>query len=175
MKVVADTSPLIFLAKIRRLDLVPRLLGNDIRVARSVSMEALARETYPEEGRILEAFFDSCSVEEVRHQRRFALALSRADNDTLTAAVGWPADILLCDDRLVRMTAETEGVKTLGTLGLILKAMSRGFFSRIETRQLVDALVREHGFRISIEVYQAVIGRIELNGPRTSRSGHGQG
>ena len=115
MSVVADASPLIFMAKVRRLDLVQRLLGNDIRLAYSVRRETLAHEADPAESSVLEAFFAHCSVEEVRHQRRFAIALSRADNDTLTLAVRCRASILLCDDRLLRAMAETEGIRPLGT------------------------------------------------------------
>ena len=161
MTAVADASPLIFLAKVRRLDLVEKLLGKDIRVARSVRGEILAHGADPEETRILEAFLARCSVEDVRHPRRFALALSRADNDCLTLAVRCRATAILCDDRLLRLTAETEGIRPIGTLGLVLRALRRGILSKAETKQLVDVLVRAHGFRISIEVYQAVVAQIE--------------
>jgi len=49
MIVVADASPLIFLAKIRRLALVPRLLGRDIRVPRAVRDEVLPPGVDPAE------------------------------------------------------------------------------------------------------------------------------
>jgi len=161
--VVVDASPLIFLAKVRRLDLVQRLLGSDVRVAHSVREETLAPGADPAEREALELFFGRCSVEVVRSQRRFAVALSRADNDTLTLAVRRRAATLVCDDRLLRLMAEAEGIRPLGTLGLILRAMGEGVLSRSETRQLVDVLVRVHGFRISIEIYQAVVARIEVH------------
>ena len=161
MSVVSDASPLIFLAKVRRLDLMQKVLGNDVRVTQSVRNETLLHKVDPEEARILEAFFALCAVEDVRPQRRFALALSRADNDTLSLAVRCRAAMLVCDDRLLRAMAEAEGIRPLGTLGLVLRAMRKGLLSKSETRRLVDVPVRVHGFRISIEVYQSVVAQID--------------
>ena len=48
-----------------------------------------------------------------------------------------------------------------GTLGILLRAADRGDLSSDEARQLVALLVREHRFRISIEVFQAVQARLD--------------
>ena len=160
MRFVADASPLIFLAKVRRLDLLRSLLGNEWLAASSVRAEALVLTMESEETRELKAFFDSCSVETVRHPRRYAPALSAADNDTLTLAVRRKADLLLCDDRILRLAAQAEGIRPLGTLGVLLGAMNAGLLPAADTRRLVDALVGLHGFRIGIEVYQSVLARI---------------
>jgi predicted nucleic acid-binding protein len=164
MTVVIDASPLIFLAKLRRLELVEKLLGSAIRVASSVREETLAPGVDPGEAMVLEAFFARCTVEGVRRRQRFALAMSRPDNDTLSLAVQRRADILVCDDRIVRLMAEAEGIRSLGTLGILLRSMREGLLSSAETRQHVDALIRLHGFRIGIELYQSVIAQIDLHG-----------
>jgi hypothetical protein len=166
MIVVADASPLIFLAKIRRLDVVHRLLGHDIRVPRQVRDEILAPNIDPAEERELQTFLDSCRIEVVRHPRRFASAMSQADNAALTLAVRVRADILLCDDRVTRLMAEAEGIRPLGTLGVLLRALQQGLLSALETRNLVDLLIRSHSFRIGIEVYQAVLAEIESHALR---------
>ena len=159
MRVVVDASPAIFLAKVRRLDWVHALFGPDVRVAPAVREEALAPGVDAGEAAALEAFFAACSVERVR-RRSFASSMSVADNETLSLAVECRAELLLCDDRVLRMMAEAEGIRPMGTLGVLLHALRAGLLSREEARRLLDALVRLHGFRIGIEVYQAVLARI---------------
>jgi len=160
MIVIADASPLIFLAKIRQLDLVHRLLGQDIRVPRPVHREVMRPGIDPVERDTLESFFTDCTIEVVPRPRSFASAMSTADNAALTLAIRSKADLLLCDERVTRTVAETEGVRSLGTLGILLLAMRNGLLPRIETRRLVDLLVSTHGFRIGVELYQAVLGEI---------------
>ncbi len=72
MIVVADASPLIFLAKLKRLELIPRLLGHDIRVPRRVYREVLGPRVESVERSVLELFFSGCSIEVVRRPRRYA-------------------------------------------------------------------------------------------------------
>jgi uncharacterized protein len=158
--VVADASPLIFLAKVRRLELVPTVLGQDIRVPKAVAAEVLARGSDPVEEELLRAFLLRCSVETVRQPQRYASAMSQADNEALTLAIRVRAGLLLCDDRITRRMAETEGIRPMGTLGLLLRAMRQGVLSSGETRKLVDCLVDSHGFRIGIGVYREVLKEI---------------
>jgi predicted nucleic acid-binding protein len=159
--VVADASPLIFLAKVRRLELVVALWGRDIRVPRRVADEVLAVGADPVEVEVLEAFLRQCRVETVRQPRRFAAAMSQADNEVLTMAVRAGAWVLLCDDKLMRRLAEAEGIRPVGTLGVLLKAMQQQLLSPRDTRTLLDRLVESHDFRIGIGVYQSVLRAIE--------------
>ena len=157
MIVVADASPLIFLAKVRRLELIVKLWGPDIRVPRSVADEVLAVGADPVEVEVLAGFLRTCCVETVRQPRRFALAMSQADNEALTLAVRVGAGLLLCDDKLTRRMAEAEGVRPMGTLGVLLKAMQQQLLSPLDTKTLINRLVDSHDFRIGIGVYQAVL------------------
>lgn len=166
MIVVADASPLIFLAKVRHLALLRELLGSDILVPLAVSHEILVPGLDQAETDVLEAFLASCSVEPVPRPRTFANAMSATDNAALTLAVRRRADMLLCDDRVTRLMAETEGIRPLGTLGVLLRAMREGLLAPGETRRLIDLLVGTHNFRIGIELYQAVLGEIERGSGR---------
>jgi predicted nucleic acid-binding protein len=157
MIVVADASPLIFLAKIRRLDLVHALLAQDGRLPQAVYHEVLAGPVDPVEREALERFLMDCLVEPVKRPRRFASAMSVADNAALTLALRCKADLLLCDERVTRSMAEMEGVRPLGTLGILLRAARNKFISRKEAKRLIDLLVSDHNFRIGVEVYQAVL------------------
>lgn len=157
MIVVADASPLIFLNKLRQLELLHRLLGDDIRIPTVVRDEVLPPDLDPIEAESLASFVAACTIDPVRRPRQFARAMSAADSAALTLALRVGADVLLCDERLTRIVAETEGIRPLGTLGVLLKAHRADLLSREETHELVDQLVGRHGFRISVDLYQAVL------------------
>lgn len=161
MIVVADASPLIFLAKVRRLGLIRRLLGGDLLVPRPVRAEVLAPGVDPAERELLEAFLAHCVLASVRRPRSFASAMSPADNAALTLAVRKKADLLLCDERVTRTMAAAEGIRPLGTLGILLRARRRGLMLTAETRRVVDLLVSTHGFRIGIELYQKILAELD--------------
>jgi predicted nucleic acid-binding protein len=167
--VIADASPVIFLGKLRRLDLLPSLLGRDIRMPATVRDEVMAPGLEPAERDQLLAFIKTCRVEAVRQPRRFATAMSAADNEALTLALRSQAGLLLCDDRITRRMAEAEGVPTLGTLGVLLRSSRQGRLSTAAARRCVDGLIRSHAFRIGIEVYQAVLVELERQAHRTSK------
>lgn len=161
MIVVADASPLILLGKIRKLDLLFRLFGNDMRIPQAVVREVLTPNTEPSERRVLEDFINAVQVVEVTRPRAFARAMSAADNAVLTLAVREKTDIVLCDERITRTMAEAEGRRPIGTMGVLLRAMRKQIVSRSETRQDVDRLINTYRFRIGIEVYQAILAEIE--------------
>jgi predicted nucleic acid-binding protein len=165
MIVVADASPLIFLGKLRCLNLLHELFGRDIRIPRAVRDEVLCKGIDPIEEEVLQEFLGTCRVETVAHPKRFARAMSRADNEALTLALRCRADRLLCDESATRLMAEAEGVRPVGTLGVLLLAMRQGNLTPAVTRRHVDALVRDHGFRMGIDLYQAVVARIEQGTP----------
>ena len=161
MTVVADASPLILLGKVRRLALIHRVLGGDVVIPRQVRDEVLARPLDPAESDELHRFLATVRMERVDRPRAFAAGMSRADNAALTLAVRLGADLLLTDDRTVRRLAAVEGIRPLGTLGVLLRAVRRGLVERAEVRRLVDDLVRSHGFRIGVELYAEVIREID--------------
>ena len=163
MIVVADASPLIFLAKVRQLDLLHGLPGRDIRIPRPVHREVVVPGLDPIEREVLESFLASCTIEAVPRPRSFASAMSAADSAALTLAVRVKASILLCDERVTRIMAQAEGIRPLGTLGVLLRARRQGLLTRSEALGAVDLLVRTHSFRIGVELYQAILGEIGSN------------
>ncbi len=119
MVVVADASPLIFLAKLRQLGIVFRVLGRDVRIPKRVVDEILAPGIDPAEARELERFIDACAIETVRRPRSFASGMSQSDNAALMLAIRSKADVLLCNERMTRLMATAEGVRPMGTLGVL--------------------------------------------------------
>lgn len=154
MITVCDASPLIFLAKIRRLELLPDLFPGEILVPDDVQRELVASPIPPAEEAVLETFLRSCQVVRIRPKGFRSTALSTADRTVLTLAVREGADRVLADDRLLRDLVEVEGMKPIGTLGVLVLAMRKKRLSAPETRSAIDELVRDHGFRIGIALYE---------------------
>ena len=104
-----------------------------------------------------------CESSDISRQDR-AIGADRppvSRNEVLTLALRRRASYLLSDDRLLRQLAVGEGLRPMGTLGILLKALERGLMTRIQARQWIEALVQQYQFRISIEVYDATLQRIE--------------
>ena len=81
--------------------------------------------------------------------------MSFADNCVLTLARKENADIILSDDRLLRRVAIMEGIRVIGTIGILLKATKKSILSAETAVDLLNRLVEEHNFRISTRVYEA--------------------
>ena len=160
MIIVADASPLIFLGKIGQLDLIGRLFPGTVLVPQSVRDEVLTGSISPVEEQSLRAFLKTCSLERVPNPKHHAGALSGADNEALTLAVRHRASLLLCDDRLLRQMAMVEGIRPMGTLGILLRSLDMSLLTRIQVRRFAENLIQQHQFRISIEVYDAIMQRL---------------
>ena len=160
MIIVADASPLIFLGKIGQLGLVPALFEGTIWIPASVRDELLAPPISPAEARTMGAFLGRCRIVRVTRPERFSTSMSRADSDALTLAIRKRADRLLADERLLRDMAVIEGIRPVGTLGVLLLAMQKGLLTAPQTRRCVDELIRDHHFRISIALYESALTHI---------------
>lgn len=163
MIIVADASPLIFLGKIGKLGLITQFFNCKILVPSLVRAEVLATPISPAEELALQSFLKSCQVVVVPKPTRYAAALSGADNAALTLAVRRKAAFLITDDRLLRQLAGGEGIRPMGTLGLLLRSMERGSLTRVEVRRTIETLIQQHQFRISIEVYDSILQKIEAS------------
>lgn len=115
--VVCDASPLIFLAKLDQLDLIPSVLGSRVFVLQCVVSEVLSASAKSVEGKRLNAFCNRAEVVDFEEPTTAAGALSRSDQLTLAWAVGNKADWIVADERLLRRVAIGEGVAVIGFLG----------------------------------------------------------
>lgn len=160
MIVVADAAPLIFLVKINQLVLIPTFCDGEILVPSKVRHEILGRGIPPDEERLLAVFLSKCKVVDVKKPDLFAKALSFADNCVLTLALDAEADILIADDRLLRKVAIMEGIRVIGTLGILIWATKKQLLSSKKAHHLLNELVEEHNFRISTAVYEVALSAI---------------
>lgn len=155
--VLCDASPLIFLAKLDRLDLIPRALEGDVCVLRCVADEVLGEGAGPFERQRLVTFLESAEMIEIEPPAEASGALSRCDRATLMWAIENRVDWLLADERLLRRIATANGIAVIGFLGLLLQAAKQKLIFPNEAKAAIDEAVSQHGCRISIALYQRLL------------------
>ena len=155
MPIVSNSSPLIALARIQRLDLVPAVLQSIL------IPPAVAREIEPS----IPALPAWASVR-VPSSKRPPLTsrgrLGDGEREAIALAIEIGADAVLIDERAGRRVAEEAGLKVIGTLGLLLEAKRAGHIGTIRAElnklletsfflspQLYDQLLRMAGEHVS--------------------------
>jgi predicted nucleic acid-binding protein len=145
--IVSNSSPLIALARIQRLDLVPAVLHSIL------IPPAVAREIAPSIP-VLPAWG---SVKALSSQRSLPTSRGRlgdGEREAIALAIEIGADAVLIDERVARRVAEEAGLKVIGTLGLLLEAKRAGHVTTI--RAELDKLV-ETSFFLSPQLYDHVL------------------
>jgi len=158
--ILCDASPLIFLAKLNRLDLIARVTEARPLVLQVVVDEILHARAAPLEGERLRAWLDGVDVVVSKESLFESSALSLSDRASLAYAFQKQVDWFLVDERLLRRFAKERGIRVIGFCGLLLRASEKGVLNRSEAQALLDRSIREHGLRISIELYQGIRERL---------------
>lgn len=154
MRAVADASPLIYLGKVDRLDLLP----GDLMVPEEVYSEVLLGEDYGHDdaprvkaakGRRFDVeTVDDSDVENIRRAED-RLGLNLGEGERAAIAVALETDrVLLSDDSDAKRLARSLGVTGKGTLYLLLRGVKQGELGRDECSELFRRVV-ESGFWVS--------------------------
>jgi len=154
--VISNTSPLINLAVIGKLDLLRQLYGT-IVIPQAVHYEiAVIGAGQPGADQVERLDW----IETVRVAGRAMVASLRLEVDegeaeAIALASELEADLLLLDERRGRVVASRLGLKFVGLLGVLVEAKQRGFVSTI--RPIMDDLIKNAGFWIRQELYDRVL------------------
>lgn len=128
---ISNTSPLLYLHLIGRLDWLPRLFGQ-VWIPNSVVAEL---ETGQKEGHNVPDPHqpDWLQVVEPRHvpSEWLTLDLGGGELAAIALALENPQRIILLDDSLARRTAQAAGLQVWGTLKILIEAKSSGLTDRI--------------------------------------------
>lgn len=138
MSAVPDSSPLIVLDKLRRLDLIPTLYG-DVFLPSAVVDEVLVK---PEAlGSDLRAFVTGAPVrraQNARLLRTLQLDLGAGEAEAIALAAEVEGAVLIVDDAEARRVAHELGLRVTGVLGMLVEGKLRGLVS--EVRPVLDAV-----------------------------------
>jgi len=151
--VVSNSSVIIALARICRLDLLGRLFRR-ILVPEAVWREVTV-EGKPGSEKVRGTRF--IHVERVRNERLASLLkefVDEGESEAIMLALEVNADILLVDDRDARDLAKKLGLQVMGTLGVLALAKYRGLVQ--EVKPIIDELI-ESGFWISKRILEGFL------------------
>jgi predicted nucleic acid-binding protein len=156
MIVVSNASPLVNLARIGRLELLPTLFER-IDVPEAVWGEVVeAGEGQPGAKLLAEAaWVIRHTVENRSLVQALRQELDAGEAEAIALALELHADLVLMDERLGRETAQHLGLRPVGVIGMLIEAKSRAQIAAV--RPLLDALRDQAGFRVSEQVYARVV------------------
>lgn len=152
--VVSDTSPLLNLALIERLDLLKTQFSS-ITIPTQVWEELTDGEAALNSIRDLrkEEFLTIVEVAESDLFIEIRRELDRGETAAICYAIQQEADLLLVDEKEGRRVARRHDLEVTGVLGILLKGANAG---NVELKEELDAL-REAGFWISEDLYSRVL------------------
>lgn len=168
--VVSNSSPLIYLAKVARLDLI-RDLYERIWIPTAVFDEVVARGKALQisDASIIErAVGDWISKEGVELEAASAYGfldqnerLGRGEKEALKLCRQLSASFFIVDDMEARRVAKILKIRPIGTCGVLVQAYRRNLITARETEEILHSLVRAQ-FRISPNLYRRILHEIGL-------------
>lgn len=153
MIVVANAGPLIALAQIGQLPLLPKLYGH-IHIPGAVLAEVMASGGR-RAGAVDIATAEWISITTVQDSTAVQLLRERLDlgeSEAIALALELQADLLLIDEARGRRVAEMQGLHRTGAVGTLLAAKEHGLLEAITP--WLDAL-QARGFRMDARLYRA--------------------
>lgn len=152
---VADSGPLIGLAKIDQLELLPALFAK-ILIPPEVWHEVTVRGGHlpgADKVRQAAAWF---VIQEPDPNLAKSLSILVDEGEAQAIALAQTVEdcTIILDDSRARKIAERMGIRQIGTVGLLLRAKRRGLIERI--RPHLEALIA-HGIYIRKELIDAVL------------------
>ena len=131
LKVVSNTTPLISLLKLSKITLL-REIYTKITIPYAVYQEI-------EAGINKDYYHDFANLSWIEIQKikdpnalKYFLELDAGEAEAIVLATELKADILLMDEKLGRLFARNTGIKTTGTLGVLVKAKELGIIKKLK-------------------------------------------
>lgn len=144
--VVADSSCLIGLSKIGKLDVLHRIFGS-ILIPKAVYHEVVvlgAGKAGSDDVKQAK-WITTCAVENELAIKAFRLNLGMGESEAIALAVECQADFIILDDSKAKQAAETLGISVIGTVAVLKKAVEKGVIS--EDVPTILGLLHRAGFR----------------------------
>ena len=163
MIIVSDTTPIISLLKIKRLDLLEKSFG-EVLIPNAVYEELIADERFMDEAKTIResSYVKNVSVSNPEAVRilRMATGLDRGESEAIVLTDELKADILLMDEAKGRKISGQMGIRIMGTIGLLINAYEDRLITAEEARKCIDELQRS-GRHIGGRHYRMLLDRLQ--------------
>ena len=163
MIVVSDTTPLISLLKINRLDLLKKMFG-DVLIPQAVFDELTDDERFRlEADQIREKKFivvKPVNNPESTNILKRATGLDQGESEAIVLTDELKADLLLMDEAKGRNVSAQMGLRIMGTIGILMAAYEEDELSSDEVRECIAGL-QHAGRHIGQRHYQMLLSRLK--------------
>lgn len=144
--VVSNSSPLIALERIGRVEVLERLFG--------VLVVPLAVQREVEVLSVLPVWVKSKAITQPLSSLVLSPMLGAGESEVICLALEIKARLVLLDNRPARRTAQTLGLNVIGTIGVLLSAKNQGLLPAL--KPCLDEL-QQQDFRIAPKIYEQVL------------------
>ena len=171
MLVISDTTPIISLLKIDKLDLL-RDLFKEVAIPQAVFLELTSNEGFAEEAEVV-ASCEFLSVEAVENREAVSVlqrstGLHLGESEALVLADLLHADLVLLDEVAGRSVASRMNLEHMGTIGILATACKKGLLTAREIESCINTL-KENGRHISDALYKKLIDMVSNDEVREDR------
>jgi len=157
LKVVSNSSPLIHLAKIKKLDLLKEIFGK-IFIPKAVYDECVV-ESFKEANEIKKS--EWIIVKKIKNddlKKALSIYLDDGEAEAITLAIEEKADLILLDDYDAREVARKYGLHITGVIGILLKAK---YMKKIRRVKPYLEKLRGTGFWINDDLFLKILKEIK--------------
>jgi len=155
--VVANSSVLIALCRIRMLELLHQRYPEGVFIPKAVWREVVeGGKGQPGANEVSSSTW--IKVKEVEDRKLVSLLgmeLDQGEAEAIVLASEQEADLILLDEKAARRVAKRLGLAVLGTVGVLIYAKRAGFIGSL--KEQLDALQEEGNFRIASDVYNEAL------------------
>lgn len=157
MIIVSNTTPIITLIKVDKLNILKVLFGK-VYISTGVYEELISNKVFENEAKVIE---NSEFVKIIKVKNEFAvkllqknMGLDLGESEAIVLCEELKGDILVIDERKGRSVAKSMSINITGTLGLLVKAKEKGLIQKL--KPILDTLI-ENNIRISAKLYEDIL------------------
>jgi len=154
-KVVCNSSPLIHLARIGKLELLQDLFDT-VLIPEAVYRECVIEGKDRDDARKIKnaSWLQVRVIRNIELKKALNTVLDEGESEAIALALQEEADFILLDDYEAREFARIYGLKITGTIGVLLKAKFSGRISNLV--EILEKL-RETGYWLDENLYSEIL------------------
>ena len=159
MIVISDTTPIVSLIKISRIDLLEKLFG-EVCIPEAVFRELTTNTVFENEAEVVQnsPFLKTIPVKNRKSLEilQAASGLDDGESEAIILADELKSDILVIDERKGRKVAQKLGITITGTIGILIQAHDEKIISTEDIKIYLEQL-RNSNIRLSESLIQEAL------------------